>query len=129
MTVSELIEKLKTCEQDAVVFIQIEDLKFEVIDVYTPVPEITEIEYYKKPQYFDILSLGRLYKTHTIMSDLKSQLEAKRVELDKELNELNDFNASTGADEIDPIQNSLLRVQAGAMYTYLECIKERLARL
>ncbi len=65
----------------------------------------------------------------TNMSDFKSRLETERVELEEKLNKLNDFNASEKADEIDPIQKSLLRVQAGAMYTYLECLKERLARL
>lgn len=63
------------------------------------------------------------------MSDFKSRLETERVELEEKLNKLNDFNASEKANEIDPIQKSLLRIQAGAMYTYLECLKERLARL
>lgn len=63
------------------------------------------------------------------MSDFKSRLETERAELEEKLNKLNDFNASEKADEIDPIQKSLLIIQAGAMYTYLECLKERLARL
>lgn len=56
-------------------------------------------------------------------------LEEKVAKLEEELNKLNDFNASKAADEIDPIQKSLLIVQAGEMYTYLECLKERLAML
>lgn len=47
----------------------------------------------------------------------------------KKLNKLNDFNQSEKANEIDPVQKSLLIIQAGVMYTYNECLKERLARL
>lgn len=62
-------------------------------------------------------------------STFKERLETEQVELEEKLNKLNDFNQSEKANEIDPVQKSLLIIQAGAMYTYSECLKERLARL
>lgn len=59
----------------------------------------------------------------------KDRLEAEREDLEEKLEKLNDFNRSDRANEIDPVQKSLLIIQAGSMYTYLECLKERLARL
>lgn len=59
----------------------------------------------------------------------KDRLETEQVELDEKLNKLNDFNQSEKVNKIDPVQKSLLIIQAGAMYTYNECLKERLARL
>ena len=61
--------------------------------------------------------------------DFKSRLVTEKEELEAKLEKLNDFNQSENADKIDPIQKSLLVVQAGAMYTYLECLKARLERL
>ena len=61
--------------------------------------------------------------------DFKSRLVTEKEELEEKLEKLNDFNQSEKADKIDPIQKSLLVVQAGAMYTYLECLKARLDRL
>lgn len=63
------------------------------------------------------------------MSDFKQRLEAEQLDLEEKLNKLNDFNQSEKVNEIDPVQKSLLIIQAGAMYTYNECLKERLARL
>jgi hypothetical protein len=63
------------------------------------------------------------------MEDFKERLKTEREELEKKLTKLNDFNQSEKINEIDPVQKSLLSIQAGAMYTYLECLKERLARL
>lgn len=63
------------------------------------------------------------------MSNFKDRLVIEQSELEDKLNKLNDFNASEKADEIDPVQKDLLLVQAGAMYTYNECLKARLARL
>lgn len=63
------------------------------------------------------------------MSNFKDRLLIEQSELEDKLNKLNDFNASEKADEIDPVQKDLLLVQAGAMYTYNECLKARLARL
>lgn len=72
------------------------------------------------------------------ISELKNEMDENKIlikseteifELAEKLNKLNDFNASKKANEIDPIPKSLLIVQAGAMYTYLECLKARLVRL
>ncbi|MFR8838614.1 crAss001_48 related protein [Bacteroides sp.] len=63
------------------------------------------------------------------MSDFKSRLVEEQSQLEEKLNKLNDFNQSEKVNEIDPVQKSLLIIQAGAMYTYNECLKERLARL
>lgn len=68
-------------------------------------------------------------KAYKIAETFKDRLMIEHDELEEKLNKLNDFNASEKANEIDPIQKSLLRIQAGAIYTYLECLKERLARL
>lgn len=63
------------------------------------------------------------------MSDFKSRLVEEQAQLEEKLNKLNEFNQSEKVNEIDPVQKSLLIIQAGAMYTYNECLKERLARL
>ena len=63
------------------------------------------------------------------MDDFKTRLETERKELEEKLDKLNDFNRSGKANTIDPVQKSFLIIQAGAMYTYLECLKERLVRL
>jgi hypothetical protein len=63
------------------------------------------------------------------MDDFKSRLEAEKAELESKLDKLNSFNQSEKVETIDPVQKSLLIIQAGAMYTYLECLKERLVRL
>ncbi len=63
------------------------------------------------------------------MREFKKRLKAEQVGVEEKLSKLNDFNDSEKVNEIDPVQKSLLRVQAGAMYTYLECLKERLVTL
>jgi len=63
------------------------------------------------------------------MSDFKMRLVEEQEQLEQKLNKLNDFNQSEKVNEIDPVQKSLLLVQAGAMYTYNECLKARLERL
>ena len=63
------------------------------------------------------------------MSDFKTRLVEEQVQLEAKLNKLNDFNQSEKVKEIDPIQRDLLIIQAGAMYTYNECLKARIARL
>ncbi len=62
------------------------------------------------------------------MEKYKQNLESEKSELEKRLQKLNDFNASEEAEKIDPVQRSISIIQAGAMYTYLECLKEALAR-
>ena len=68
-------------------------------------------------------------KQKIMEQDFKSRLVTEKEELEGKLEKLNDFNQSEKADKIDAIQKSLLVVQAGAMYTYLECLKARLERL
>lgn len=63
------------------------------------------------------------------MSDFKTRLIEEQAQLEEKLNKLNDFNQSERVNEIDPIQKSLLLIQAGAMYTYNECLKARLERV
>jgi hypothetical protein len=63
------------------------------------------------------------------MSDFKTRLVEEQAQLEETLNKLNDFNQSEKVKEIDPVQKDLLLVQAGAMYTYNECLKARIARL
>ena len=63
------------------------------------------------------------------MSDFKARLVEEQAQLEEKLNKLNDFNQSEKVKEIDPFQKDLLLVQAGAMYTYNECLKARIARL
>lgn len=63
------------------------------------------------------------------MDDFKQRLKTERAELEEKLNRLNDFNESEKVAEIEADQKSFLRIQAGAMYTYLECLKARLERL
>lgn|GEM_PF-752925 len=72
--------------------------------------------------------MGGLCETHSFIMD-KKQLEAEKAELEEKLNKLNDFNSSEEANEIDPVQKSILIIQAGAMYTYLVCINELLTRM
>lgn len=70
-----------------------------------------------------------MQRTRYKMSDFKTRLVEEQAQLEEKLNKLNDFNQSEKVNEIDPVQKSLLQIQAGAMYTYNECLKERLARL
>ena len=63
------------------------------------------------------------------MHDFKTRLVEEQAQLEEKLNKLNDFNQSEKVKEIDPVQKDLLLVQAGAMYTYNECLKARIARL
>lgn len=61
--------------------------------------------------------------------DFKSRLIEEQAQLEEKLNKLNDFNQSEKVNEIDPVQKDLLLVQAGAMYTYNEVLKVRIAQL
>ena len=63
------------------------------------------------------------------MSDFKTRLVEEQAQLEEKLNKLNDFNQSEKVKEIDQVQKDLLLVQAGAMYTYNECLKARISRL
>ena len=63
------------------------------------------------------------------MDDFIGRLKEERVELEEKLNKLNAFNQSEKFKTVGDDQRSLLLIQAGAMYTYLECLKARLDRL
>jgi len=63
------------------------------------------------------------------MSDFKTRLIEEQAQLEEKLTKLNDFNASKKADEIDPVQKSLLIIQADAMSTYNEILKARIELL
>lgn len=63
------------------------------------------------------------------MSDFKTRLIDEQKQLEEKLDKLNDFNQSEKANEIDSVQRDLLIIQAGAMYTYNECLKVRISRL
>jgi len=63
------------------------------------------------------------------MSDFKIRLETEKVELEEKLDKLDAFLVSEKVKEIDDVQKSLLQVQATAMNTYLQCLKERIERL
>lgn len=63
------------------------------------------------------------------MSDLKTRLETEKVELEEKLDKLDAFLVSEKVKEIDDVQKALLHVQATAMNTYLQCLKERIERL
>ena len=60
------------------------------------------------------------------MEDFKTRLIEEQTLLEEKLNKLNSFTQSDKFDEIDQRQQSLLIIQAGAMYTYNECLKARI---
>lgn len=60
------------------------------------------------------------------MEDFKTRLVEEQAQLEEKLNKLNAFNESENINSIDPFQKELLIIQAGAMYTYNECLKSRL---
>ena len=63
------------------------------------------------------------------MSDFKTRLAAEKAELDERLGKLVDFQQSEAFQNIDPLQMSLLNIQAFAMTTYSQCLTERIAWL
>ena len=63
------------------------------------------------------------------MSDFKTRLETEKVELEEKLDKLDAFLVSEKVKDIDDVQETLLKVQATAMNTYLQCLKERIERL
>ena len=75
------------------------------------------------------MSLGRLCKTLIFMSDFKTRLVEEQVQLEEKLDKLDSFLLSEKVNAIDDVQKALLRVQATAMNTYNQCLKERLERL
>jgi len=63
------------------------------------------------------------------MSDFKDRLVEEQAQLEEKLNKLDDFLLSEKVNVIDDVQKALLQVQATAMNTYLQCLKERIERL
>ena len=63
------------------------------------------------------------------MSDFKTRLETEKVELEEKLDKLDAFLVSENVNKVADTQQALLRVQAAAMNTYLQCLKERIERL
>jgi hypothetical protein len=63
------------------------------------------------------------------MSDFKTRLVDEQVQLAEKLDKLDAFIVSESFQKIDDVQKALLQVQATAMNTYLQCLKERNQRL
>lgn len=63
------------------------------------------------------------------MNDFKNRLNIERTELEGKLTKLNDFISSENFNNLVSIQKSLLTIQASAMNTYLDCLKERINNL
>ena len=63
------------------------------------------------------------------MEDFKTRLIAEQKELEEKLTKLNTFNEGEKVKELDYVQRTLLIIQAGAMYTYNECLKARISIL
>nr|DAE92615.1 MAG TPA: hypothetical protein [CrAss-like virus sp. ctZ6R2] len=63
------------------------------------------------------------------MSDFKTRLVEEQVQLEDKLSKLKSFIESDKFESIDDAQRALLKVQANAMSTYNQCLKERLERL
>lgn len=61
--------------------------------------------------------------------DFKSRLIEEQAQLEEKLTKLNDFNQGEKVKELALEQQSLLLIQAGAMYTYNEVLKVRIAQL
>lgn len=63
------------------------------------------------------------------MSDFKTRLVEEQAQLEEKLNKLDDFLMSEKVNNINDTQKALLQVQALAMNTYNQCLKERIERL
>lgn len=63
------------------------------------------------------------------MNDFITRLQEEKAQLEEELHKLDSFLFSEKVEEIDDVQRALLQVQASAMNTYLQCLRERLQRL
>jgi hypothetical protein len=63
------------------------------------------------------------------MSTFKERLFAEKSELDEKRTKLEAFQNSESFQKIDPVQMSLLNIQAQSMATYSQCLLERIAWL
>ena len=66
---------------------------------------------------------------HNKMSDFKDRLVEEQAQLEEKLNKLDAFLMSDKVKAVDDVQKALLQVQATAMNSYNQCLKERLERL
>jgi hypothetical protein len=75
-------------------------------------------------------ALDGLCKIHKNgMSTFKERLITEKSELDEKRGKLAAFQNSEAFKKIDPVQMTLLNIQAQAMLTYSQCLTERLAWL
>ena len=63
------------------------------------------------------------------METFKTRLIDEKQQLEEKLNKLDAFLVSEKVKDVDDVQKALLFVQATAMSTYLQCLKERIDRL
>lgn len=63
------------------------------------------------------------------MDDFKSRLVLEAAELEDKFDKLSSFLMSEKVSTVSDVQKALLNIQASAMNTYLQCLKERLERL
>lgn len=63
------------------------------------------------------------------MQNKKNSLQEEQTKVEEKLNELNEFNQSEEVEQINEFEKFVLRIQAGALYTYNECLKARLEML
>lgn len=63
------------------------------------------------------------------MSDFKDRLIDEQAQLEEKLNKLDAFLMSDEVKAVNDVQKALLQVQATAMNTYNQCLKERIERL
>lgn len=63
------------------------------------------------------------------MPDFKTRLLEEKAQLDERLEKLKAFQTSDAFQNISPIQQTLLNIQADAMATYSQVLLERIAWL
>lgn len=63
------------------------------------------------------------------MSDFKERMTEEQMQLDEKINKLENFILSNDFRMLDPIQQSLLKVQLMSMRTYSQCLIERVSAL
>ena len=63
------------------------------------------------------------------MEDFKTRLKTEQKELESKLDKLDNFILSDKFKGVDDVQRALMQVQATAMNSYNQCLKERLERL
>ena len=61
------------------------------------------------------------------MSTFKERLVQEKKELNEKMEKLEAFQQSEAFQTIEPIQQTLLNIQLSSMFTYSQCLVERLA--